>query len=817
MTEGLSSAEAARRFAAEGPNDLARTQRRPVVLEFLLRFRNPLVLVLLISGAVSMALGERRSAAVVAVIVMISVTLDFVQEHRAMHAAEMLRRSVESRATVRRDGRELAVPAREVVRDDLVLLHAGDRVPADAHVIEAHDLFVDQAMLTGESYPVEKRAGEGGDPLDPSNETQVFLGTSVVSGMGVVRVARIGATTELGHAAQLVGQKPPASDFERGTRELGLLIARLTAMLVAFVVTVNVALHRPVFESLLFAVALAVGLTPELLPMIVSVTLARGALRLARKRVIVKRLPAIQNLGCMDILLSDKTGTLTEAKVTLAKHVDLEGNDSRRVLELAYVNSAFESGLKSPLDEAILAAEPMALTGMRKVDEVPFDFERRRVSVLVDDGAERTLVVKGALEDMLRISSRFQSGSTVRSLDEVERARLAETADRLCKQGFRIIAVGARTVERERSHASVADERELVLHGLCAFFDPPKETAREAVQALARRGVAVKIVTGDDPRVALHVCETLSMETLGVLTGKEIGALTDDALAVRAESTTLFCRMTPAQKMRVLMALRRRHVVGFLGDGINDAPSLRAADVGISIDTAVDVAKEAADLVLLEHDLRVVHDGVIEGRRTFGNVSKYVMMGTSSNFGNMVSMAAASALLPFLPMLPLQILLNNLLYDISEIAIPLDDVDEATLARPHRFDVSFVRRFMLTMGPVSSAFDLLTFAALLLALHASAEVFRTGWFIESLASQVLVIFVIRTRGSAFSSRPSKWLTILAASVLSIAVALTTSPWARTLGFTTLPLPFYAILGGLLVTYLASAELVKRRFYRGLPA
>ena len=809
---GLSSREAAVRRARYGPNVLAARRQRRMLLEFLARFRNPLVLLLLAASAVSAVTGEVTSFGIITVIVVISVTLDFVQEHRAGRAAERLKASVAVRTTVLRDGVAREAPVSEIVPGDVVRVAAGDSVPADGRVLEARDFFVNEALLTGEPYPVEKHPRPSDD-----QDGAVFMGTSVVSGTATVEAQHTGSRTRLGEIAERVSAKAPPTAFEQGTQAFGLLIMRLTLLLVLAVILINVALHRPRMESFLFALALAVGLTPELLPMIISVCLARGALRMAGKKVIVKRLAAIHDLGSMDVLCTDKTGTLTEARIRLEQHRDALGRESERVLFLAYLNSHFETGLRSPLDEAILEHEThLTVEPWRKIDEVPFDFERRRVSVLVDDGRTRLLVVKGAFEDVLRLSTRYEGDrpDDLRALDADAAARLRADFEQRCRDGYRVLGIAWREVPPDHRHAVVNDETELVFAGIAAFLDPPKPTARAAVDALRASGVALKVLTGDNELVTRHLCAELGVPIDGIATGAEIAQLDDHAFQTLVERANLFCRVTPAQKNRIILALKRRgHVVGFLGDGINDAPSLHSADVGLSVDGAVDVAKEAAALILLEHDLGVLHDGVLEGRRTFANIMKYIMMATSSNFGNMVSMAAAAAVLPFLPMLPVQILLNNLLYDVSELPIPLDDVDPASLERPRSWDMSFVRNFMLTVGPVSSVFDFLTFFVLVRVLHAHAALFHTGWFVESLATQVLVIFVIRTTGSPFRSRPNGWLAAMSIGIVAVAFLLPLTPAATPLGFVAPPLRFLPIVVALIAAYLVSVEAVKRWFYR----
>ena len=823
---GLTSAEAAERLARFGPNQL-KARRQSALLQFLSRFRNPLVLILLAASAISAATGDVTSATVVAVMVLLSVILDFVQEHRAGQAAEKLATQVALKVQVLRDGQPQQRPAAELVPGDVVLLSAGDLIPADAQVLEAKDFFVNQALLTGEPYPVERHAGAPTDDAawDAEADSAIFMGSSVVSGSARALVMRTAKRTAIGQIATSLEKPPPPTAFEIGTRRFGLLIMRLTLLLVLFTLLVNVAFHRPLLESFLFAVALAVGLTPELLPMVVSVTLARGAMRMAAQKVIVKRLTAIQDMGAMDVLCTDKTGTLTEAKIRLEKHVDPQGNESDRVLELAYLNSFFESGLKSPMDDAILAHQHIDVSGWTKIDEVPFDFERRRVSVLVERGADRLLIVKGAPEDVLRLCTYYECNSCLRppdgrqqpkTFDTEAQAQVRALFDRLGADGFRVLAVATKREPETLVDAVVDDESELVLAGFAAFLDPPKASAKPALQALAASGVAVKIITGDNEQVARHVFGELGIPVTGVLIGAEIGAMNDDALRARVEDVNLFARANPQQKNRVLLALKARgHVVGYMGDGINDAPSLHTADVGISVDSAVDVAKQAAAMILLENDLNVLYAGIREGRRTFGNVMKYIMMATSSNFGNMFSMAAATLFLPFLPMLPLQILLNNFLYDLSELPIPLDNVDEQDLARSRRWDMAFIRDFMVCIGPISSIFDFLTFWLLLKVLHADETLFHTGWFVESLATQVLVIFVIRTRGRPFASRPHPALLLTSLGIVGVAMVLPFTPLAGMLGFTPLPPEFFGLLAGLMIVYLVLVEIVKRWFYRRL--
>ena len=820
-SNGLNSTEAAARLLRHGANTLDSRQKYSFLLKVLSRFRNPLVLILLVAAVISGFTGDVASLVIISTMVLLSVLLDSVQEYRAEQAAEQLKVSVALKEQVLRDGREITIRADQLVLGDVVLLAAGDMVPADGRLLEARDFFVNEGLLTGESYPTEKHvAAEGTANVDVAQAANAaFMGTSVVSGSAKLLLCATGNATQLGEISATLRHTPPPAALERGVYEFGILIVRLTVLLVLFVLLVNTFFHRPLLESFLFALALAVGLTPELLPMIVSVTLARGAMRMAKQKVIVKRLAAIHDLGSMDVLCTDKTGTLTEAKIALIRHITLSGADSERVLELAWLNSHFESGLRSPLDAAILEHASSIPAGWTKIDEVPFDFERRRVSVLLEHGGRRILVIKGAPEDVLKLSSRYEllGENDTQPFDAEALARANTQFQTLCEEGFRVLGIAWREEPASQTHVVVADEHDFVFAGYAAFLDPPKASAGEAIAALERSGVGIKIITGDNERVTQYVCTQLDIPIEGLLTGTELAALSEEALSARIEETNLFCRVNPSQKNRIILALKRRgHVVGYLGDGINDAPSLHTADVGISVDGAVDVAKDAADIILLEHDLEVVERGVREGRRTFGNIMKYIMMGTSSNFGNMFSMAGASLILPFLPMLPIQVLLNNFLYDLSEVPIPMDDVDDELLAQPRHWDIKFIRNFMLVLGSVSSIFDFLTFGLLLWVFNATETLFQTGWFMESLATQVLVIFVIRTRGSPLRSRPNPLLAGTSLIVAAVGVLLPYTAIGRWFGFVPLPLTFLAALGAMVGCYLVLAEGVKRWFYRRFP-
>jgi Mg2+-importing ATPase len=645
----------------------------------------------------------------------------------------------------------------------------------------------------------------------------VFAGTSVISGTATILICRTGSRTALGHLATSLAEKPPATAFTVGIRRFGILIMRFTVLMVLFVLVVNIAFHRPMLESLMFAVALAVGLTPELLPMIVTVTLARSAMQMAKKKVIVKRLSAIHDLGAIDVLCTDKTGTLTEASIKLMRVIDGHGAESAHAYSYAYVNSQFESGMKSPLDDAILAAHPFDMSAFTKIDEVPFDFERRRVSVLVQHGANRRLIVKGAPEDLLRLSGRYQDASGEQKvLDDATRAAFQATLNKLGAQGFRALGIASHLADPTSETAAITDEADLVFAGFAVFLDPPKASAGATIRSMAEAGITVKVLTGDNDLVSRHVFGEIGVPVTGILTGEALEHMTEEALIGQVRRVNLFCRVNPQQKLRILLALKRLgHVVGYLGDGINDAPALHAADVGISVDGAADVARAAADLILLEHDLSVVREAVTAGRATVQNVSKYVLMGASSNFGNMFSMAGATLILPFLPMLPIQILLNNLIYNVSEIAIPFDGVDAEAIVGPVKWDIRLIERFMLVFGPVSSIFDFITFYAMLAFFGAGEALFQTGWFIESMTTQTLVVFCIRTRRLFFRSRPCRFLVATNLGAVALAIGLPLVPWGRWFGFVAPPPMFFVFLVGATLAYLGLVEAVKAVFYRAM--
>lgn len=818
--QGLSEEEALRRLAEWGPNDLQSVVVPNAASEVLRLFLNPLVITLLVAAFVSAWVGQVVGATIVVSIVLLGIVLNAVQTHRSQAAVDALRSRVAPTATVVRNGVVRELPCRELVPGDVVRLSAGDLVPADAVLVQAKDLHVQQGALTGESMPVEKESFAG----DPSTSAPihdhhlVFLGTSVVSGTATAVVHVTGKATTYGAIAARLAARSPETEFDRGTRRFSLLILETVVCLVFCMLLFNLALHRDVMQSLLFAVALAVGLTPEFLPMIITVTLAHGAVRMGRRHVIVKHLSAIQNFGSMDILCSDKTGTLTAGEMRLERVLDPFGRPAPEVFAPAFLNSSLETGIKSPLDAAILAYAQVDISPYHKLDEVPFDFERRRLSVVVEKEGARTLITKGAPEGVLAATTALIVDGAVRSFDAAASAACCEVFRSLGTQGFRVLAVAQREVGPQAAYRA-EDERDLVLYGFLAFIDPPLPDTARRLRALHRDGVEVKLLTGDNELVTRHVCERIGLDATEIVIGDDLDRMTDAALAHVAEQTTVFARVSPSQKNRIILALKRRsHVVGYIGDGINDAPSLHSADVGISVASAVDVAKDAADIILLERDLKVLHAGIIEGRMAFGNVMKYLLMGTSSNFGNMFSMAIASLFLPFLPMLPVQVLLNNFLYDLAQVTIPTDNVDRSFVHKPRRWNISLIRSFMICVGPISSLFDFLTFYVLLKYFEGSEMLFHTGWFVESLFTQTLVLFVIRTAGNPFRSRPSNPLVWTVLSVVGFGLALPFSPAAGYLGFAPLPAAYFIFIVVATAAYLFLVDIVKRRLMnRPLPS
>lgn len=827
--QGLLEDDAQERLKRHGPNAVAHEAPRSPVRRLLELFATPLSVLLILLAVIERLTGEVQGAIVIAVMVVLSALLTFVQEFRSSKAAEKLRAMVNTTATVlRRDDNSgagehslsIEEPLARVVPGDVIHLSAGDMIPADARLLAAKDLFINQAALTGESAPVEKFSAPvltaGTSVQDFTNIC--FMGSNVVSGTATAVVIATGGGTYFGSIASAIAVGRPPTSFEIGIKRFTWLMIRFMLIMVPLVFLINGISKGNWTEAFLFAVAVAVGLTPEMLPMLVTINLAKGALAMSRKKVIVKRLNAIQNFGAMDILCTDKTGTLTQDKVLVEKHVDIAGAESERVLHYAYLNSHYQSGLKNLLDVAILQRtevhEALAVNErFAKVDEIPFDFQRRRMSVVVEkDHDTHILICKGAVEEMLDVCSRAEQRGEVIALEHGHFEALMPVIRGLNEDGFRVIAVASKEVPSRAAPYGVSDESDLVLTGYIAFLDPPKETAAVAITMLKEHGVQVKVLTGDNEIVTRKVCREVGIDIGDVVLGSDIAAMDDAALAALAERATVFAKLAPGEKSRIIGALHARgHVVGFLGDGINDGPALKAADVGISVDTAVDIAKESADIILLEKNLLVLKDGIVEGRKVFGNIVKYIKMGSSSNFGNMFSLIGASTFLPFLPMAPVQILLNNLLYDFSQTAVATDNIDPEYLKAPRKWDIANIGRFMVLIGPLSSIFDYATYFVLLHVFHAwdNAALFQTGWFVESLLSQTLIVHVIRTGRIPFiQSQPSMPLLVTTLLICILGLWLPSSPFAGALGFVPLPAGFWLALAAILPVYLLLTQLVK---------
>jgi Mg2+-importing ATPase len=831
--KGLPAAAVEERRARFGPNAVASARKLGMLAEIYQRAKNPLVIQLLVIALVSLAMDDVPSFVVVGMMVVLSVILAYVQEAQSNKAVERLLAMVKTTTTVLREGKETEVPLHELVPGDIVVLAAGSIIPADLRLLTAKDFFVSQSALTGESLPIEKNASAcdcaGKGALDLPNAC--FQGSNVLSGTARGVVVNTGTKTYFGSISEkLAGQRVQTS-FDRGVEQFTWLMIKFMIIMVSVVFLIIGLTKHDWTEALLFGLSVAVGLTPEMLPMIVTVNLSKGALAMSKKKVIVKRLNSIQNFGAMDILCTDKTGTLTQDKIVLERHVDVTNRESEDVLRYAYMNSYYQTGLRNLLDNAILANTDLDVEhGCRKVDEIPFDFSRRRMSVIVDYEGDHVLICKGAVEEIFSACGRYQVDDEIHPLIDLLKKDLLGEYESLSADGFRVLAIAYREFPRTKEVFATADETDLILLGYVAFFDPPKESANAALEALRKAGVATKILTGDNALVTKKICRDVGLPIEGLVTGDQIRSLSDAELTALAKVTTVFARLSPAQKEQIIRALQRGgHVVGFMGDGINDAAAMKTADVGISVDTAVDVAKESADIILLKKSLLVLEDGIIEGRKVFGNIIKYIKMGASSNFGNMFSVIGASLWLPFLPMAPIQVLVNNLLYDFSQLGIPTDRVDEEYLLKPRKWNIQSIKKFMLWIGPMSSIFDYTTFFVMMYfykcALFSSAGVpagvkahaehlFHTGWFVESLLTQTLIVHIIRTNKIPFiqsSASPSLILTTLA--VMGIAIYLPFSPLAGYLGFVALPVSFWGWMAATLIGYVILTHLMKTFFIR----
>jgi len=815
--KGLTEKEAKSRLAEYGFNEPAKRKKRTIFIEIFSKFANPLVIVLLIIAAFSIFFGEKISALLVLLMAIGSVLLSFVQEHRAGKEAEKLSEMVRATATVYRNGKAKEVKIREIVPGDIVDLFAGDMIPADLRIINCKDLFINQASLTGESLPIEKFAGA----IELKNHSLseltniAFMGSSVVSGTAISIVVKTGISTQFGEISKRLTTMRTETSFDKGIKEFTWVMIRFMLVLVVVIFGINAALKGNIIEAFLFSLAVAVGLTPEMLPMLVAINLSKGAITMAKKEVIVKRLNSIQNLGAMDVLCTDKTGTLTLDKIVLEKHCDVVRQEDDDVLRFAYINSFYQTGLKNLLDRAILKHEKLMVGKYSKVDEIPFDFSRKIMSVVVNVDDRHRLISKGAPEDIFKRCTKYELEGEVLDMEALILSDLREEYDKLSANGFRVLAVAYKDTDINKDVYSKDDEKDLVLKGYVAFLDPPKPSAKQAILALKKLGIEFKVLTGDNELVTKKICTDIGIEFTKIVTGEEVENLSDKDLEGLVKTTNVFARMAPIQKEKIIAAIQRnKHIVGYLGDGINDAPSLKISDVGISVNNAVDIAKESADIILLKKNLMVLEDGVIEGRRTFGNIVKYIKMGSSSNFGNMLSMTGASLFLPFLPMAPIQILLNNFLYDLSQIAIPTDEVDKEYLMKPRPWNVGAIKKFMIMIGPISSIFDFATYGVLLFIFHASKPVFHTGWFLGSLCTQTLVIHIIRTGKIPFiESKPSKFLIFTSIFIVAIGFLIPFSPLAKLFAFMAPPPSYFLALFIIVTLYLLMVYVGKNWFIK----
>ena len=811
--DGLKGDDARQRLARYGANTLKPPKRSDVFTLLIGQFKSPLILILFFATVLSFFLGDTVDAYIILSIVLASGLLGFWQERGASNAVKKLLSIVQIKAAVMRDGSSKEIPVEEIVPGDIVILHAGDIIPGDGLIQESKDLFIDEAMLTGETFPAEKVASvlSAETPLGQRTNS-LWMGTHVVSGSATALIIRTGRETEFGKVSDRLKLRPPQTEFERGIRQFGYFLMEVTLLLVVAIFAINVYLARPVLDSFLFSLALAVGLTPQLLPAIISINLSHGAKRMAEKKVIVKRLSSIENFGSMNVICSDKTGTLTDGTVQLQSAVDVDGAPSDKVFLNSYLNSFYQTGFTNPIDDAVRNYKKLDLTGYQKQDEIPYDFLRKRLSILVSQGSTHLMVTKGALKNVLDVCSSAESGGATVDISTVQ-DRIQQRFEEFSSKGFRTLGVAYKNINTD-SHITKDEEAGMTFSGFLVLFDPPKPNIIETITNLKNLGVALKVITGDNHLVAVNVSEQIGLKNSKILTGPDLSNMSDAALLNTVGGVDVFAEIEPNQKERIIIALKKAgNVVGYMGDGINDASAIHAADVGISVDSAVDVAKDAADIVLLEKDLGVLVQGVREGRATFANTLKYVFMATSANFGNMFSMAGASLILKFLPLLPKQILLTNLMTDFPEMTIATDTVDKEMIDVPRRWNIKAIRKFMITFGIVSSVFDYLTFGVLLLVLHANEIQFRTGWFVESVVSAALIVLVIRSRRPSYKSQPGKYLLIATLTIVAVTIILPFTPIAGILGFCSLPISLILYIGLIILLYIITAEVVKRIFYK----
>ncbi|MCX8167249.1 MAG: magnesium-translocating P-type ATPase [Candidatus Micrarchaeota archaeon] len=813
---GLTRQEAHKRLKIYGHNEVEK-KKKHIIIKFLEKFANPLVFLLLLIAVISYYTGETKSTIIVSLMALISAVLSFFQEYKAEKEVKKLFEMVKNTAAVYRDKQLIEIPIRDIVPGDIVYLSAGDIIPADIRILSGKDFFVNQSAITGESFPVEKVPHP--QTTKSSSESVysniAFQGSTVVSGSALGLVILTGARTQFGTLTKKVSEQDHKSQFEQGINSFTYLLIRVMIVLVVFIFSVNVFLKGESFAAALaYSLAVAVGLTPEMLPMILSVNLAKGAYEMSKKKVIVKKLASMQNLGSIDILCTDKTGTLTRGEVVLEKYLDLEGKDNEDVLYYGYINSFYQTGLKNLIDKAILKHDEVYVENIKKVDEIPYDFARRMMSVVVEINGKHVLVTKGAPEEILKRCAYYELKHRVLPIREEFYQIYTSLSDKARSEGFRVLAVAYREFSEPKHAYTKEDEKELVLMGFMWFLDPPKPSCKLIIKELKKLGISLKILTGDNDIVTLHICKKVGIKVTGVLNGDEIDKMTDEELAQKVETCNVFSRLTPLQKERVILLLKKNgHVVGYMGDGINDAPALKASDVGISVNNAVEIAKETADVILLKKSLNVLRDGIIEGRKVFGNILKYIRMGSSSNFGNMFSQTGASIFVPFFPMTPVQLLLNNFLYDLSQVAIPTDSVDDDFVKKPLPWNIKGIQKFMFIFGPISSLFDFLTFG-IMLYLKAPAQLFQTMWFIVSLLTQTLVIHVIRTQKIPFvQSSPSKYLLIASIIISLIGITLVMTPLGSFFGFVILD-PWFVVLAILIVlAYLITVQMFKDMYVR----
>lgn len=818
--DGLKAEAAEVKLLNYGYNVIQKEKRLGLIAELLSHFKNPLVIILLFVSAASAYFGETTNAVIVIIMLLASVILDFFEEHSANNASRKLNEKVSITATVLRDNQAKEIKTKNLAPGDVVILNSGDLIPADCRIVEANDFFVNQSSLTGESFPCEKAAGVLANEATALGEIGniAFMGSNVVSGTAKAIIFATGSQTQFGKIASSLIKKEAKSEFEIGVVSFGYFIMKIIIFLVLLIFFFNALVGREIIEAFMFSLAIAVGVTPELLPMIMSITMARGSVKMAKRGVIVKKLSSIPSFGSMDILCADKTGTLTEDRIKLIKYTDTAGQTDEDVFFYTFLNSFYQTGVENPLDKAVLEFRKTSLKQFKKIDEIPFDFVRKKMSIIAESKeGRRYLITKGAPENIFSICQNFKSGLGNEKFAGKALAQAMAYYKKMSAEGYRVLAVAIKELSEKTDAYSKSDESSMVLIGFVSFLDPAKEDVREVLRELEEMGVEIKIITGDNELVAQKICRDVGLNIRGILLGSDLDNLTDEALAKKAEAATLFARFSPDQKNRVIVVLRSRsHVVGYLGDGINDAPSIKAADVGISVNNAVDIARESADFILTRKSLRSLVDGIIQGRRSFGNTMKYIMMGLSSNFGNMFSVVGAIFYLPFLPMLPIQILLNNFMYDLSQVTIPTDKVDKDWIKLPRRWDINFVKKFMLTFGPISSLFDFITFFLLFSVFKLSAPEFQTGWFLESLATQTLVIHIIRTRKLPFiQSRPSLLLFLSTFACVAVGWLIPYTALGRFFQFAELPFSILIVIAGLVLIYLVLVEIVKRIFYKNL--